>query len=192
MEPLTLKELRPAFEIWAVLMSDMGQSYDSLVTEGGRVSLRREILKYMMGRSGHTGSVLTMIGIQRLLDRLPDRVDAMNHALEGLRARLDELLVPGSIMLHPPFARVAPRHRTIAVGHPADVGLSSIFNILGIPVAVAPIASFKGLPTSVQVVAGRAQDHVACAAAIALEEARGPVLPVEPRRGPPMFPRRGR
>ncbi len=47
------------------------------------------------------------------------------------------------------------------------------YSIAGLPVAVVPVATERGLPVGVQIVAPAFRDHVALAAAAALEEALG-------------------
>lgn len=180
--PVQVPELAQAFDIWATLMGDLGIRYDQLVSDGGRVPLARELALWTRGRSRHTGSVLAMIGLDRVMALLPDRAPAMRRVATALSTRLDALLGDGAVLLHPTFARVAPRHRTIALGNPADIGLTAVFNILGLPVSVAPIGEHDGVPTSVQIIGARGQDHRTIAAAIELEQATGGWQPVDPRR----------
>ena len=80
-------------------------------------------------------------------------------------------------MLHPPFARVAPRHgRT--VGRPWLLANQGIFNLTGLPATAVPLGlGRRGLPLGVQVAAGHGRDHVSIAVAQALEEALGGWVP---------------
>ncbi|MCB9693709.1 MAG: amidase [Alphaproteobacteria bacterium] len=183
--PLELPELASAFDIWAVLMSDLGILYDELVAEGDRVPLSLELFRWARGRSRHTGSVLAMVALQRAMERLPDRAPKMAEKARSLGERIRDTLGDDGVILHPTFARVAPRHRTIGIGNPADVGLTAVFNILGVPVTVAPVGTHDGLPTSVQIVGPQGADARTLAVAIALEEATGGWSVVHPRRGPP-------
>lgn len=179
---LETRHLQHSFEIWAVLMSEVG-SYESIVTEGGKVRLARELSRWLRGRSRHTGSVLAMVGLQRVLDLLPDQTDRMRAVRDELRSELEAVLGDDGILLHPTFARLAPRHRTIGIGNPTDVGPTAVFNILGFPGTVAPVGTHQGLPTAVQILGRRGADHLTIAAAIALEDAIGGWRPVTPRRG---------
>jgi fatty acid amide hydrolase 2 len=183
-EEIVLPEMASAFDIWAVRMSDLGVLYDELVTDGGRVRLLREFSRWARGKSVHTGSVLAMIAIERVLKRLPDRSDAMIQRARALDERLADLLGDDGVLLHPVFSRIAPRHRTIGIGNPADVGLTAVFNILGHPVTVAPVGRHRGLPTSVQIVGPHGADHRTIAAAMVLEAAHGPFVPTDPHWGP--------
>lgn len=189
-EEIVLPELSASFDIWAVLMSDLGILYDQLVTDGGRVRLLREFSRWARGKSVHTGSVLAMIALERVMKHLPDRSATMVERAQALDDRITELLGDDGVLLHPVFSRVAPRHRTVGIGNPADVGLTAVFNILGLPVTVAPVDTHLGMPTSVQIVGPAGADHRTIAVAMALEDAHGPFQPVDPRRGP--APRRFR
>ncbi len=62
----------------------------------------------------------------------------------------------------------------------ADYAYSFAYAIAGVPGAVVPAGSEAGLPIGVQVLAGAYGDHVALAAARALEVALGDVLPPLP------------
>jgi Asp-tRNA(Asn)/Glu-tRNA(Gln) amidotransferase A subunit family amidase len=81
------------------------------------------------------------------------------------------------VLLHPPFARVAPRHgRT--VGRPWVLAPQAIFNLLGLPATEVPMGlGERRLPLGVQVAAGRDRDHVAIAVALELERAFGGWVP---------------
>ena len=184
-ETVEIPELASAFDIWAVLLGDLGVPYEELVTDGGSIPLARELTRWARGSSRHTGAVLAMVGLQRIIDRLPSRTATMQERAQVLSDRLVELLGDDGVLLHPTFARIAPRHRTISIGNPADVGLTAIFNILGFPITVAPIGTHRGLPTSVQIIGPPGADGRTIAVAQALEAATGGWSLVEPRRGPP-------
>jgi fatty acid amide hydrolase 2 len=179
---LEVKKLRRAFEIWVTLMADIGVAYDELVTDGGRVPLAREFARWARGRSRHTGAVLAMVGLERVMHRLPNRAAHMRQLAAELQSELAAALGGTGVILHPPFSRVAPKHRTIGMGNPTDVGVTAIFNILGLPVTVAPIGTHAGMPTAVQVIGGLGNDHLTIAAAMALEDTFGRWAPVDPKR----------
>jgi fatty acid amide hydrolase 2 len=181
---LKVDKLRHAFTIWATLMSDLGIAYDDLVTDGGVVPLRREFRRWVRGKSRHTGAVLAMIGLERALNRLPDQTERMRQLAADLQAELEVALGDTGVLLHPPFSRVAPPHRTIGIGNPTDAGVTAVFNILQFPVTVAPVGMHGHLPTAVQIIARRGNDHLTIAVAQALEDAFGGWRPVAPRRGP--------
>lgn len=182
-ETLELPSLARSFELWAVLMGDVGMAYRDIVNEGEKIRLRRQFARWARGNSRHTGAVLAMVAIDRIMSLLPDRAAPMYAHAEELRAELDALLGTRGILLHPAFARLAPKHRRVGIGNPADVGVTAVFNILGNPATVAPVGFHRGLPTSVQIVGNHGADHVCIAAAVAIEDAVGPFRPVEPRYG---------
>ena len=86
-------------------------------------------------------------------------------------------MIGDGVLLHPPHARVAPRHgRTVGRGW--VITPTAVFNLLGLPVTQVPLGlNPAGLPLGVQVAAGRDRDHVAIAAAIELERACGGWVP---------------
>jgi fatty acid amide hydrolase 2 len=88
-----------------------------------------------------------------------------------------EAVIGDSVLLHPPHARVAPRHgRTVGRGW--AVTPTAVFNLLGLPVTQVPLGlNAAGLPLGVQVAAGWDRDHVAIAAALELERAFGGWVP---------------
>ncbi|MEZ4322025.1 MAG: amidase [Myxococcota bacterium] len=181
---LDVPKLRHAFKIWATLMSSLGIEYDELVTDGGIVPLRTEFRRWAQGRSRHTGAVLAMIALERAMHRLPDQTERMRRLAAELQSELEVALGDNGVMLHPPFSRVAPHHRTIGIGNPTDAGVTAVFNILQFPVTVAPVGVSDGVPTAVQIIGRRGNDHLTIAAGMALEDALGGWVPVEPRRGP--------
>ncbi len=187
---LELPELREAFQIWAGLMGAMGVRYEELVAPGRGIRLRREWLRWARARSTHAGAVLAMVTLQRALERFPQRVEQLRARALQLRSRLEQALGDDGVMLHPVFSRVAPRHRTIGIGNPADVGLTAIFNILGVPVTVAPVGRWGGLPIGVQIIAPRGADARTIAVASMLEQLAGGWTVAHPRRGPSRW-RRG-
>jgi fatty acid amide hydrolase 2 len=83
----------------------------------------------------------------------------------------------GGVLLHPPHARVAPKHgRT--VGRPWSLTPTAVFNLLQLPVTQVPLGlDGRGLPLGVQVVAPHDCDHVSIACALALERATGGWVP---------------
>ncbi|MCB9673492.1 MAG: amidase [Alphaproteobacteria bacterium] len=180
---LEVGKLKHAFTIWATLMSDLGIAYDQLVTDGGVVPLRTEFRRWAQGRSRHTGAVLAMIALERALHRLPDQTERMRRMASELQSELEVALGDRGVLLHPPFSRVAPHHRQIGIGNPADAGVTAVFNILQFPVTVAPVGQHDGVPTAVQIIGRRGNDHLTIAAAMALEDAFGGWSVVEPRRG---------
>ena len=100
---------------------------------------------------------------------------------EALEAEVAEAIGDG-VLLHPPFARVAPRHGA-TVGRPWILGPMAAFNLLGLPATEVPLGlNERGLPLGVQVAAAAGQDHLTIAVAIELERAFGGWVPPAVRR----------
>ena len=181
-----LPDLSRAFDAWVALLSEGPASLDELVTEGAGAKLWRQLARFPRGRASHTGGVLVLLLLERLLKRMPsDLSDLVDHAV-ALRDQVNEAIGPHGLLLHPPFPRTAPRHRGMLLRRPWDVGCTTLFNVCESPVTVVPVDTGpKGLPVSVQVVGAKGRDHLTIAAGQVLEEAYGGWLrPVEPHFGP--------
>lgn len=180
-----LPDLSRAFEAWAALLSEGPSTLDDLVTDGGRVALGRELLRFPRGRAGHSGGVLTILFLERLLKKLPGDLSTLVQQAVRLRDAFDAALQGPRLLLAPPFPRTAPRHRGMLLGRPWDVAYTTTFNMTESPVTVVPVeVDAKGLPIGVQVVGAKGHDHLTLAAGRVLEDAWGGWLgPVEPRWG---------
>ncbi len=108
---------------------------------------------------------------------MPDKRNA--KAMEAGRALAREVedMIGDGVLLHPPFAKVAPRHgRT--VGRPWVILHAAVFNLMGLPATEIPLGlNADGLPLGVQAVAGRDRDHVSIAVAMELERVFGGWVP---------------
>ena len=109
---------------------------------------------------------------------MPDaRVRRRGRRGAGRCAREVEDVIGRGVLLHPPHARVAPKHgRT--VGRAWAITPTATFNLLRLPVTQVPLGlNERGLPLGVQVVAPRDADHVSIACALELERAMGGWVP---------------
>jgi fatty acid amide hydrolase 2 len=141
--------------------------------ETAKLSLGRVGYAAARGRGPHTVPMALLLASEALLARVPaGRSKTMLATGQALAGELDEAIGDG-VLLHPPHARVAPRHgRT--VGRPWVIAPTAIFNLAGLPATQVPLGlSPSGLPLGVQVVAGRGRDHVSIAVALELERAFG-------------------
>jgi fatty acid amide hydrolase 2 len=183
-----IPEFRQAFDIWAAMLSQAPITLEELVSEGAHVRAFPELLRYPFGRSKHAGGVLTMLFLERLWERFPERQRRLASLAASLERRLDEVLGPRGVMIHPPYARTAPRHRGMGLMNPWAVGCATLFNVTCSPVTVVPVdVGPTGLPIAVQVASTRGNDALTLGAAGVLEEDFGGwIRPVEPRRGPPL------
>ena len=150
-----------------------------LLTEDGTTVPRfpRLLADLVRGRSNYSLPILLALAAENASVLIPERLQRRAAAAEkALGEEVAETIGDG-VLLHPPFARVAPRHgRTI--GRPWVLGPMAAFNLLGLPATAVPLGlNEKGLPLGVQVVAGRDRDHVAIAVAQELERAFGGWVP---------------
>ena len=198
-EELDLSGMKRGFEIWSAVLSEVGATYAEIVDHpGGRATIQ-EVLRYLFGRSRHTGPVLTMLVVERLLKKLPGQVEKMVQEAHQLRREFDEKLGSNGVVLYPAFTRGAPRHRAI-IFKLTDPECTAIFNILEAPVTVIPMGN-EGheLPIGLQIAARRGNDHLTIGVAQLLEQEVGRWRPVTPhssqlrlrlaKREPPAEPR---
>lgn len=95
-------------------------------------------------------------------------VDAARRASDTLAATVGD-----GVLLHPPFPRLAPLHRT-TTAQPWLLTNTLAFNLLGLPVTQIPLGlNGRGLPLGVQAVAAPGNDHVGIRVALELERAFG-------------------
>ena len=170
-----MRRLRNALlQFGAVAIAEL-DLYESLLGFGG---VRRRLHPLLIAPSMVIRAVETR-PVRSVRTRAGRRlVDAARHTADEVAAVLD-----GGVMLHPPFPRIAPRHRT-TTAQPWLVTNTAVFNVLGLPVTQVPLGlSRAGLPLGVQVAAAPGDDHVTIAVARALEQACGGwVDPAEVRR----------
>lgn len=183
---LQVEGLERAFEIWAAMLQASGTSYDEAVGGGRPVRLGRELWRWPLGRSVHSGGVLALLTIDRIARALrlnPEPLAAMGPTL---RDALEAELGDDGVIVHPVYTRTAPRHRGMLLRPPWDIGCTALFNITTLPVTVVPVGlDSRGLPVGVQIAARRGRDDLTLAVGAALQEAFGTFTPVEPRVGPP-------
>jgi Asp-tRNA(Asn)/Glu-tRNA(Gln) amidotransferase A subunit family amidase len=122
--------------------------------------------------------------MRRLLEDLrPLAVDASGwfallRRLFTFRARVREFVGRYDVVLAPVTAGPAPLHGcTPGTDEPLSsydaFNYTHVYSAAGLPVAVVRVSEERGLPLGVQVVASAFRDHVALAAARALEDALG-------------------
>lgn len=182
---LSAPDLGRSLEIWAAKLGEVADRYDHVVGDGKPVPVYRELLKWPLGRSNHTASVLLILALERLLDALPGKQAELAPLAARLCDHLEAGLGPNGVMLHPVVSRTAPRHRGMLLQSPFDVSLTTAFNVTTLPVTVVPVGrDSRGLPIGVQVVARRGNDHLCLAVGAALQDAFGKLGPVDPTWGP--------
>jgi fatty acid amide hydrolase 2 len=169
-----LPELKHSLSIWSALMGRQGgPSFEQLMTSGGQLHIARELARLPSRRSPHTLPALVLALIERAAPLLDRQFNASLEAFADLKAKIDALLTPHTILLHPSFPCPAPRHlRPLLM--PAHFAYSAIFNVLELPATQVPMGlTPDGLPVGLQIVARHGHDHLSIAAACALEHDAG-------------------
>ena len=175
-----LRSLRRALELYLMALKDGSPaSFAEVLAEAGveEVSLRRATGGVLRGTGPHTIPTLILIAFEKIAANVPERrVRRAQAAARSLRDEVDAIVGDG-VLLHPPHARVAPKHgRT--VGRAWAITPTATFNLLRLPVTQVPLGlNERGLPLGVQVVAPRDRDHVSIACALELERAVGGWVP---------------
>ena len=175
-----LKGLRRAVELFLVALKEGSPaSFAEVLADAGveNVSLRRATGGLIRGTGPHTAPTLILLAFERLSSHIPDRqVRRAQAAAKSLAQEVEDVMADG-VLLHPPHAKVAPKHGG-TVGRAWRLSPTVAFNLLEMPVTEVPLGlNRKGLPLGVQVVAERDCDHVAIACALELERAMGGWVP---------------
>ncbi|MCO4748345.1 MAG: amidase, partial [Proteobacteria bacterium] len=162
--------MRKSFDMWAgALAAEPGPGYREIVGVSSLGALG-QLARYPFGRSNHSSMVLALLLLEPIVGQFKGRNRRFANLARTLRAELDAFLGDDGLLLHPPYARTAPRHHDM-IRTPFDCVYTSLFNILEYPATTVPMGfDRKGMPLGVQVIAPRGRDHVTIAAARALEE----------------------
>jgi fatty acid amide hydrolase 2 len=177
-----LRSMRRSLELYLVaLQSGATRGFRELLEEeagaAGRLALHRVGWGALRRRGPHTLPTAILLATESLFARMPQARTRRAVAAAKALSREVEAVIGDGVLLHPPHARVAPRHgRTVGRGW--AVTPTAVFNLLGLPVTQVPLGlNAAGLPLGVQVAAGWDRDHVAIAAALELERAFGGWVP---------------
>ena len=182
-ERVSLPAVRTVIEPYLNAMRESG-GLRELLTEGGAQvpGFGRLVADAVRGRSPYTAPLLMTLASENLAQYMPERLQ--RRALAAERELLDRVAetIGDGVLLHPPFARVAPRHHR-TWGRPWMIAPTALFNLTGHPVTEVPMGLNEArLPLGVQVAAGLDRDHVAIAVAMELERAFGGWVPPPSRR----------
>jgi fatty acid amide hydrolase 2 len=143
---------------------------------GRRPDVGGELLRWLTGRGRHTAATLEYFLGEELFRFVRGKAQYVQEG-KRLAARLEALLGDDAVLLMPPHPRCAAEHHWQLL-RPFDFSYTGIFNVLRLPVTAVPMGlGAAGLPLGVQVAAGYGRDHLAIAAALALEEAFGGYVP---------------
>ena len=136
-----------------------------------------ELLRSLWGGSPYTIPSLGLALLEQLPKILPDNTAKFVSEGRALRAELVERIGPNGVMIYPPYASPAPRHRKPLVP-PFNWVYTAIMNVMELPSTAVPLGlNAAGLPLGVQVVGIHDHDHVTIAVAKALERAFGGWVP---------------
>ncbi|MEZ4465152.1 MAG: amidase family protein [bacterium] len=176
--PVDLPRLARTFDIWSAMMAEAAAvPFSEILTDGAGFRPGRAFARWAARRSPHTLPSLVLAGLEGVVAKLPGRQAHFLAEAAALRAEVDALLTPGTLWLHPPYSRTAPRHLSPLLT-PFDWVHTGIMNVLGLPATQVPLGlDAQGLPLGVQVAGRWFEDHVPIAAALALEEAFGGWVP---------------
>ncbi|MBI4950512.1 MAG: amidase [Myxococcales bacterium] len=173
-ETVRLAALRHSFAIWSSMLAAAAEtSFHEMLGHGRELPLGRELGRYVLGRSAHTLPALALA----VLEKLPTYHGARGQAYVAmgrtLQSELEALIGARGVLLYPPFATLAPRHRVPLV-QPFAFVYTAILNVLEMPSTAVPLGlGKKGLPLGVQVAARRGADHLTIGVALELERAFG-------------------
>lgn len=171
-DTLSLRALRRSLGIYLGMVTEAGgTSLEEALGDGGRTRLTREWLRWATRRSPHTYPPLLVLSLERLAPFSSPWLRRRAREGRALDRDLHALLGHDGVLLYPSAVDVAPRHGPGAQLH---FRFSGLFNVLEMPVTQVPLGlSSEGMPLGVQVAAARGKDHLAIAAALALERALG-------------------
>jgi fatty acid amide hydrolase 2 len=178
---VSLRGLRGAMEPFLAAAAAAGSIAELLEEEGYEFPpVRRLVVDGLRRRSVHTTALVISHLAERANQHMPEALDRRaGRARRALEQEVAEAIGDG-VMLHPPFARVAPRHGA-TIGRPWILGPMAAFNLLGLPSTQVPLGlGHRGLPLGVQVAAGHGNDHLSVAVALELERAFGGWVPPAP------------
>lgn len=173
-EPWTPPGINRGLEIWFASLGLGGaETFESLVTGGGHVSLLKEFPKLLVGRSDFTFPILGTILLEKMSGSTMEQLKTLYNKGKELQRVIEEKLGSDGVLICPPYNRAAPRHSGPWLSF-TGISYSCIFNILEFPATCVPIFwNDKGLPVGVQVVGSRFSDHITLAMGKVLEEAYG-------------------
>ena len=173
-----------AFEIWAAMLADGNdESYAEVLACGQPFSYPAELAKMLMRRGDISSPALVIGMLADLLDKLPGQQDALVQQGLTARAELEQIMGDDGVLLTPTFPVTAPVHRELLL-RPFAATFVQLFNVLEFPATVVPSGfDHRGLPTSVQLVGRRGDDHRTIAAAAAVEDGLGGWTRIDPRPG---------
>ncbi|XP_003747580.1 fatty-acid amide hydrolase 2-B [Galendromus occidentalis] len=180
-QSIVIPKIAHAFEIYMTYMTKAKcpPLAEELAMLKGSISLKRETVKYLIGRSKHTMPALFVAYLEKLVQNSKDSSlvkDFYRMSLD-LQAEVETLLGEDGILVCPTLPDIAPYHG-LTILRPSILAHTGIWNILGFPAVSVPMGlSKKGMPIGVTVVAGKFKDNICCEVALELERQFGGWVP---------------
>ena len=173
------KGIEKGLDIWQAGMAENPHPYVDILGHTEPISLKREIARYISGKSKITGIALLTAAIEKPGQLLEGRNKKFLALADEMRDRIEERLGDNGVILCPVFPVPAPKHNMIWFNLPG-IGYTGVYNILQFPSTIVPIyRRADGVPVSIQIVSGRFKDHVTLAVGELLEKIFGGWQPPE-------------
>jgi fatty acid amide hydrolase 2 len=177
----TVTEWRPKLlskgaMLWMARVASVqgSESFAEILGNGTSISVFREMLLALAGKSHHTFPTLALAGLEKIFKNRKRWLQARVDEAKTLQAEIEDQLGSDGILLAPVYPTQAPLHHIPKMTPWAWV-YSGIYNVLEFPATAIPRGSGKnGLPLGIQAIAARGGDALTLAAALALEK---PVAP---------------
>jgi fatty acid amide hydrolase 2 len=185
-DTLDLPAFDQALDIWSSMLAQGdGQAFAEMMygtRNPGRALL--ELGKLAVGQSKHTLPLVLLSLVEKVPEYFPRRAAKFVALGNALRRQLDDALGDDGVLVELPYPEVAPKHAHPLL-KPFGFVRCAIFNTMELPATCVPMGlNAEGIPTGVQVVAGRGNDHVSIACAQWLEYGgNGWVAPWQARDG---------
>jgi len=175
-----------SFDIWSNKMLQTPEGSPSFSMEmtgepekGVEISAFWELLKWFCFKStNHTLPGLFLSIVEKTVTKGSAKQLHFIKKCEDLVKELDELLGTDGVLLYPSHSTPAAYHGQ-PLTRPFNFAYTGIFNVTGFPVTQTPLgltdegSKWGGVPTGIQIVAGRNQDRNSLALATELEKVFG-------------------
>ncbi len=135
---VSLPAVKSVIQPYLNAMRQSGGLREILTADGAQLpGFGRLVTDAVRGRSRYTAPLLLTLASENVSQFLPERLERRALAAERDLAEQVAEAIGDGVLLHPPFARVAPRHRR-TIGRPWMLAPMALFNLLGLPVTEVP------------------------------------------------------
>ena len=163
-EEVHFREMKFSADMWEALYfgADSPPFAQDLGRTGHPIIPYWEFLKWICFASEHSLPAVLLCIAEKRHDR--SNYKKYQTMCELLFSKFQDVLGEHNVFLYPTHPRIAPYHRQ-ALFMPHNFAYTGIFNVLGLPVTQCPIHREGEVPTGVQIVASRNNDHLTLAVA---------------------------